>query len=111
MIDWDLLVGQPTNGIFGETVELAEASPCPRTFQGVFDSAYLEVQSLGGEMIADLNITTRQPVLGVQLSTMPVEPFQGMELVIRDKIYSVKEVRPDGHGHAKLLLNLGSYEP
>jgi hypothetical protein len=111
MIDLDALVIGPTIAVFGESVELAETSPSPRTFQGVFDSAYLELPALGGEVIADINITTRQPVLGVQLSAMPVAPFQGMELVIRDKIYSVKEVREDGHGHAKLLLNLGSYEP
>jgi hypothetical protein len=111
VIDLDALVIGPTIGVFGETVALADGSAAPPTFQGVFDSAYLELPALGGEMIADLNISTRRPVLGVQLSSMPVEPLQGMELVIRGKIYSVKEVREDGHGHAKLLLSLGSYEP
>jgi hypothetical protein len=109
MIDWDAVVGRPTVSVFGEPVIYTDGSGTPHCFQGVFDSAYKPVMSLGD--YAEVAITTAMPVLGVQLSQCPVPPFQGMMLEIRGRIYSVKNVESDGHGHAKLTLNLGAYEP
>jgi hypothetical protein len=108
MIDWDAVVGTPVTSVFGETVIYKDGAGVPNCFLGVFDSAYRPVMSLGD--YADVSITTVMPVLGVQLSEMPCPPFQGMQLLIRCKTYSVKNVEEDGHGHAKLTLNLGSYE-
>jgi hypothetical protein len=109
MIDWDRVVGRPALSVFGEPVFYTNPKGCRHCFQGVFISAYRPVASLGD--YADVAITTVTPALGVQLSQCPVTPFQGMQLSIRGRIYAVKQVEDDGHGHAKLLLNLGSYEP
>jgi hypothetical protein len=109
MIDWDAVVGAPVTRVFGEPALYRDGGGRERCFLGVFDSAYRPVMSLGD--YADVSITTVAPVLGVQLREMPCPPFQGMQLVIRGRIYSVKNVEDDGHGHAKLTLNLGAYEP
>ena len=108
-VDWDALVGRPTVAIFGEPVIWIDGTGAPMFLTGVFDSAYRPVVSLGD--YTDVSITTLSPVLGIQLTEWPVRPFQGQQLEIRGRIYSVKNVEDDGHGHAKLILNLGAYEP
>jgi hypothetical protein len=109
VIDWDRVVGVPTLEVFGEPVRWVDPKGRPRRFLGVFDNAYRPVMSLGD--YADVSIATVAPCLGVQISKCPVPPFQGMQIEIRGRIYSVKIVEDDGHGHAKLLLNLTSFEP
>jgi hypothetical protein len=109
VIDWDRTVGLPTLSVFGEPVVWVDPHGRPRLFSGVFDHAYRPVMSLGD--YPDVSITTVAPCLGVQVSVMPTKPFQGQQLEIRGRIYSVKIVEDDGHGHAKLLLNLTSFEP
>jgi hypothetical protein len=109
VIDWEKVVGLPTLAIFGEPVVWIDHAGFPRRFSGVFDHAYRPVMSLGD--YAEVSVTTVSPCLGVQLSDCPVPPYQGQQLAVRGRVYSVKNVEPDGHGHAKLLLNLGAYEP
>jgi hypothetical protein len=111
MIDLDALVIGPTIAIFGEPVTYADEQGVIQTVSGVFDSAYRALPALGGEYVMDIHSTVLVPVLGVRMSDFPVSPYQGMELTIRSNVYAIKEVQTDGHGHAKLLLNLGSYEP
>jgi hypothetical protein len=116
-IDWDKLVIGPTVEEFGVSVRytaLGETFPVT----GVFDEEYLSLTPLGrgddGTESLSLGspgaISTERPVLGVQLSAFKVPPAQGDRLVIdggphRGERFEVKEVRPDGHGSAKLLLN------
>jgi hypothetical protein len=113
-IDWDGLVIGPTVATFGEPVTYhAQNGVFP--IMGVFDEAYLELTPLGrGGMASESmsfgypgSITTEMPVLGVQLSQFPAisQPTQADALEARGAWYSVKEVRIDGHGGAKLLLN------
>jgi hypothetical protein len=75
----------------------------PFQIAGVFDEAYREVDPAAG-----MALTTETPVLGVRLSQFPLPPLQGDALTIvrTGETYLVKEVRPDSHGYAKLLLNL-----
>lgn len=116
-VDWDGLVVGPCVTIFGDEVRYVtgEAS---FDIVGVFDEAYLELTPLGrGGMASESfdlgapgSITTEMPVLGVQLSQFRVPPTQGDVLRIQSGphaggTYEVKEVRTDGHGGAKLLLN------
>lgn len=113
-VDWDTFVIGPTIAAFGEPVTYS-APAASFAITGVFDEAYLELTPLGRgglttESIGLGNvgaISAEMPVLGVQLSAFPVGiyPAQGDTLALRDAVYVVKEVRPDGHGWAKLLLN------
>lgn len=112
MIDWDSLVLAPLEGIFGEVAPDAK----PIMFQpadgsaaypidGVFDAAWRDL-----EVVDPLGATGTLPVLGVRLSRWVAlgkrEPQQDDQLTIprTGKTYIVKEVRPDSHGGAKLLL-------
>lgn len=114
-VDWDALVIGPTVGIFGGPA-LYIIGNDSFEITGVFDEAYVELTPLGkGGMDSEGfalgspgSITTEMPVLGVQLSQFKPwqQPQQGHMVQIGNEIYFVKEVRPDGHGSAKLLLNV-----
>jgi hypothetical protein len=116
--DWSHIVIGPTVKIFGSRVHYWSHDAEKQHITGVFDEAYLELTPLGcgdagGEAFflrSPGAITTEMPVLGVQLSQFCVRPEQGDRLEItsgkhRGERFVVKEVRPDGHGGAKLLLN------
>lgn len=103
MIDWDKAVVGPLTGVFGEPVLYLPATTAPLDIVGIYDDAYVEVDPAGG-----MGITSAKPVLGVQLSQFPFPPEQDDRLVIirTSETFYVKEVRPDSHGAAKLMLNL-----
>ncbi|MDR5813321.1 hypothetical protein QCE62_06910 [Caballeronia sp. LZ033] len=112
MIDWDKAVIGPTIKVFGEPVMYAPASGItPFPIVGVFDEAYLGLIVVDG-----VQVQTEQPTLGVQLSQfrangktlfVDVLPEQDDQLTIvrTGAVYVVREPRPDGHGHARLMLN------
>jgi hypothetical protein len=105
MIDWDKVVVGPTTGVFGEPVHYMPAAAAPFDIVGVYDDAYVEVDPAGS-----MGVTSARPVLGVQLSAFPSPPLQSDRLTIvrTGEAFFVKEVRPDGHGAAKLMLSLDS---
>ena len=107
MIDWDRLVGTPTVAIFGQPVAYTStAGGALFPITGVYDEAYTELAPLNaGEGGEPSFISTTRPVLGVQLGQFLVPPAQGDSLVVGGTQFWVREVRPDGHGHAKLMLN------
>jgi len=106
--DIDALILAPCVTAFGEVAqgfELATYTPVEgEAFQidGIFDRAYREIDPL-----TMLPITSAMPVIGVRVSQFPagVEPSQGDLITIRGVFYVVREVRADGHGAAKLMLN------
>ena len=119
-IDWDGLVLSPVMTIFGEGDE-TDPSAWPlytpqvgdpfRLACAVFDREYLDVQTNG----EGSQISTQRPMLGVRLTLfppplgdLPVSPLQGDRVFIPSVgiTYIVKEVRRDGHGEAKLMLQL-----
>ena len=135
MIDFNALAVGPSVAIFGEGVTYLPFTPvlvggAPVLDQngneigslgagylatGVFDMQFLELRISGGSPYAANEameyglvggISEATPILGVQLSAMQTVPRQQDQVVIRGVTYVVKEVRPDSHGHAKLLLNL-----
>jgi hypothetical protein len=114
-VDWDSLVIGPCHAVFGDPVDYTPSTGAPFSFFGVFDAEYIDQNVIGG-MIDQIglpgNITGARPVLGVQLSAFPagVVPRQGDTFIITGgqhigEQYKVMEVRPDGRGEAKLLLN------
>lgn len=113
MIDWDDLVLGPVMGIFGEgqpgdlstwPIYFPRSGPSFPLADAVFDREYADVSidtDSGGE------ITARKPVLGVRLSLFPPGSPQQSETVYIPSTglkWVVKDVRPDGHGEAKLML-------
>lgn len=108
-IDWDAHVLAPTMKVFGETVTYTPAgSGAFQITDAVFDPAYREVEPLSDD-IAEITST---PALGVRLASFPagVTPGQGDTVSIPSvgKTFVVRDPRPDGHGHARLLLNFVS---
>ncbi len=110
MIDFDRLVLAPCIGIFGEQPgALPVYQPANRapafTVAGVFDEHYRPVDPLVIEGMDTSHVTTFGPCLGVALSSFPSPPLQGDLVTIRGTIYRVSEVRSDGVGAARLMLN------
>lgn len=103
MIDWDTLVLGPCVAQFGESVTYAYANGTTLTITGVYDEQYAAIDAVDGQAI-----TSTKPVVGVQLSQLPALPQQGDTLTIvrTGDVFAIREVRPDGHGWAKLMLNL-----
>lgn len=106
-IDWDAEVLGPVMGVFGED-QLPTYTPVNgpsfALADAVFDREFQEVNLLGDGG----DNTTRRPVLGVRLSLFAWPPIQGDTVYIPSVglNYLVREVQPDGHGHAKLMLQV-----
>lgn len=107
MLNLDATVLAAGIGTFGE---VNQGYPIPQftpknggqfTCDGVFDAAYKENVIQDGQIV-----TVTMPVLGVRRSQMALEPHQGDFVILRQKTYVIREVRPDSHGHLKLMLNL-----
>jgi hypothetical protein len=107
MIDFDAVVLGPVMRIFGEEPDkpvryMPAAGGAFDLADAVFDDAYagLVMQEGGPE------VTTLQPVLGVRLALFPSPPLQDDQLYIPRvaTTFLVRDVQPDGHGHAKLML-------
>jgi hypothetical protein len=105
-VDWDANVLAPCAEVFGEPVTYTPANGSPFPITGVFDEAYHEVVMLDNGPA----ITSESPVLGIRYAEFPTghPPRKGDTLLIvsANTIYTVKDVQPDGHGHAKLMLNV-----
>lgn len=114
-IDWDAAVLAPVMGVFGEGDPVNPAtlplymprSAAPfRLRDAVFDAEYLGVDTTPGDQVGE---TTSRPVLGVRITlftALGLYPRQNDRVTIPStgKTYLVRDVRSDGHGHAKLML-------
>jgi len=105
-VNWDAMVLGPLMGVFGEPATYLPAAGGSYLITGVFDEAYRELELIDGASA----ITTELPVLGVRLAAFPVPPVQNDRVSVAsvNTTYVVREVRPDGHGYAKLMLNFVS---
>ncbi|MTK12701.1 MAG: hypothetical protein F8N39_11630 [Clostridiaceae bacterium] len=105
-INWDQMVLSPVMSVFGESATYLPAVGSPFAVTGVFDEAYRELE-LVDDMAA---ISTSMPVFGARLAEFPGPPKQGDKVFIQsvNATFVVREVRPDGHGGAKLMLNFAS---
>lgn len=102
-IDWDKTVIGPLMGVFGQPATYQPPGGVAFNVSVVYDEAYQELAALDDG--SDLTIET--PVVGVQLSEFTTAPEQGGQLTITGtgEVFLVKQVRPDGRGGAKLMLN------
>lgn len=101
-IDWDKAVLAPTADVFGEPATYLPAAGGSLPIVGVFDEAYREVDLID----TGVGATSITPVLGVRLAQFTASPVQGDQVRVPSvgKLYVVREVRPDGHGWARLML-------
>lgn len=98
----------PLAKVFGEGVQAGGPimfypdGGSPYAIDGVFDAAYRDTHLV--DTLVDAN--TVVPVLGVRLAIFPVAPIQDDQVFIPStgNMYLIKEVRPDSHGWAKLML-------
>jgi hypothetical protein len=104
MIDWQANVVGPCVAVFGEPATFtARAWNLPFGISVVFDDAFKVVttSSDGSDVLGTF------PAAGVNLADFPLMPAQGDQLTREStgKAYVVREVRPDSHGGAMLILN------
>lgn len=114
-IDWDAEVLGPVMAAFGEGTS-ADQSSWPlympvggapfRLAQAVFDREFLLVTTDG----EGTDNVSRAPVIGVRIALIVAgcgrEPLQGDKIQVPSVAltFIVREPQPDGHGHAKLIL-------
>jgi hypothetical protein len=107
-VDWDKAVLGPLAKVFGEGVQAGGPimfypdGGTPYPIDGVFDAAYRDIHLV--DTLVDAN--TVVPVLGVRLAIFQVAPISDDQVFIPStgSMYLIKEVRPDSHGWAKLML-------
>jgi len=101
-IDWDKHVLAPLEQVFAEPAEYIPQVGDAYAIEGVFDSAYKDVDLIDPQVDA----TTTKPVIGVRRAVLRAEPVQGDRVRIPSvsTLFLVREVRPDGHGSVKLML-------
>ncbi len=105
-VDWDTAVLAPLEGVFGEPATYMPAAGGSFPIVGVFDEAYRDITLID----TAIGNTTEMPVLGVRLAQFTTLPLQNdvVQIASVNTTYRVREVRLDGHGWAKLLLNFQS---
>ena len=105
-VNWDALVIGPSQAIFGEKEKISYFPQAGSELQitGIFDRGYHKENFFGD---GSVGVTTVSPSLGIQLSQFSSVPVQNDRLFIvsTNTMYTVREVRIDGHGGARLLLN------
>ncbi len=102
--DFDGYILAPLFGQFAESVTYGFSDGSTLAVDGIFDEAYRELIPQGGV----LAYTTERPVCSVRLAQFAnAPPQQGDMLTVNrtGNVYAVHEVRLDGHGAAKLMLN------
>jgi hypothetical protein len=116
-IDWNRPVIAPTVGIFGDQVDHQPAYGAAFPITGVFDEAFIELTPHGPGGIDTENFVIAYPTASASrcrcsassspssweaAARRPPTLISGPESGRR---FVVKEVRPDSHGDARLLLN------
>ncbi|BAP37740.1 hypothetical protein AS4_28000 [Acinetobacter guillouiae] len=111
-VDWQSKVLSPLMAVFGQPILYASVKDkylVKHSLSGVFDEAYIDIQ-----VVDSLHVTSVSPCIGLNLKDLPVTPRQKDQILVKasfgaplvDTLYMVKEVRLDGHGGCRLLLNL-----
>lgn len=108
-MEWDDVVDakilSPLQRRFGTAITYQPATGVPFPISGIYDKAFFGVDPTTGE-----SVVTNQPTVGVQMSQFSghANPLQGDQLTIlrTGEVWVIREVHPDGHGAARLMLNV-----
>jgi hypothetical protein len=117
VIDWQTKIVAPCARVFGQPATITWKGQAFPQLSRVFDEAYSQVDVAEG-----MPVTTVRPCLGintadVDLGGQPLSALQGALVIVLaspfpggspavDTAYIVQEARADGHGWARLMLNL-----
>ncbi len=102
MIDFDKLVVGPCMGTFGEPVLFQPKNGQPVSITAIFQERQLVTRFSGGDEVQD-----EKTILGVQASQFPnATPEQGDILIIRNRLWQVRDALADGVGHIDLEISL-----
>lgn len=80
-------------------VEAVFDAETPFTIQAVFDNKFKEI-----DPSTRLKVYTTGPVLSVSLADFPSPPVEDQKVTVKNVLYSIREIKPDGNGGAKLVL-------
>lgn len=88
---------------FGEAATYTPAGRSAFALSVVFDAPFVEIDDLAGPPVASQRI-----FVTVHLADFPsgINPLENDQLIARGTTYVVREVRPDGQGVARLMLNI-----
>lgn len=111
-INWHEKVLSPNMAVFGQPIlymPVKDKYHVQHEILGIFDEAYMDITVVDG-----LHVTSVSPCIGINLIDLSSMPRQKDQILVKasygaplaDTLYIVKEVRPDGHGSCRLLLNL-----
>lgn len=108
-MDWDDMVDAkilaPLQKCFGTPITYQPAAAAPFQITGIYDKAFFGVDPTTGD-----TIVTNQPTVGVQRSQFADygDPQQGDQLLVikTGELWVIREVHLDGHGAARLMLNV-----
>ncbi|WP_086650866.1 head-tail joining protein [Acetobacter cibinongensis] len=111
-VDFDKLVLAPCVSVFGEAMQwLSSAMGAPKPITGIFDEGYKASSLDEASGLTPTYTTSADARVGIRLSDfLPDAPAQGDIFIIRNKQYRVREIQPDSHGGADILLNKADAE-
>jgi hypothetical protein len=85
---------------FGDPCVLNPDSDEPFPFDGIFDNAHMMV-----DVDTEQPVSATHPTLGVNLFDFEVEPTRADQVQLRNLIYKIIDILPDGQGGATLVLH------
>lgn len=108
-VDFDALVHQPLQDIFGRPVTFRPIVSQPGApnvqISGIFDRHHQVVlDEIAANEMAAAGHSTTAPVLTIRLSALAVPPAQDDEVTIGSETFLVWDIQPDGEGDADLVL-------
>lgn len=108
-LDIDAILNGAVMGIWGEPVIftplVSDPGAPPFVGRGIFDEAHeIVLEQIAASELTAAGHSTTAPVLEVRLSEFQRRPRIGDQVEVRSRQFSVWDVRPDGAGHADLIL-------
>lgn len=87
---------------FGEPCSWQQQYGTPVAVNAVFDEPFQDLSFDSGNPVL---VMEQKPAATIRLADLAVTPQQGDQFIARGTLYVIREVRPDGQGAARLILN------
>jgi len=109
MVDLDKILNPAVMSVWGDTVSYLPLASQPNTpafaVVGIFDRAHeIILTEIAASELSAAGHSTTAPVLEVRLSQFALPPRKNDRVVIGAETFTVWDVKPDGCGHADLIL-------
>lgn len=108
-LDLDTILNGAVMDLWGEpavfTPVVSDSGALPFAGRGIFDEAHeIVLEQIAASELTAAGHSTTAPVLEVRLSEFTRRPRIGDQVEVRGRLFSVWDARPDGAGHADLIL-------